>query len=29
MDFVLPVQKSTEREITDYTSQDLLPSAPQ
>jgi hypothetical protein len=24
MNFVLPVQKTTEREITDYTKQDLL-----
>lgn len=29
MDFVLPLQKATEREITDYTSQDLLESITQ
>jgi hypothetical protein len=27
MNFVLPLQKSTEREISDYTNQDLLPPA--
>ncbi|MCX6822380.1 MAG: hypothetical protein NTX91_00080, partial [candidate division SR1 bacterium] len=28
MDFILPIQQSTQREITDYTSQDLLPTNP-
>ncbi len=27
MNFILPIQKSTEREITDYTSQDILHSS--